>query len=36
MKPQRLAPDTAMMVLEAKVVPKLFAAASVYRPTATV
>ena len=35
-KPQRMAPDAAMMVLEAKVMPKLFAAAIVYRPTATV
>ena len=36
MKPQRLAPDAAMMVLEAKVIPKLFATASVYRPKATI
>ena len=36
MQPQRLAPDAAMMVLEAKVRPKKFAPASVYRPTATI
>ena len=36
MKPQHLAPDAAMMVLEANVMWKLFAAASMYRPTAAV
>ena len=36
MKPQCLAPNAAMMVLEAKVMPKLFAAASVYHLTATI
>ena len=36
MKPQRLAPNAAMMVLEAKFMPKLFATASMYRPTATI
>ena len=36
MKPQRMALDAALMVLEAKVLAKLYAAASVYHPTATV
>ena len=37
MKPQHMAPDAAMMVLEAKVMPRpACTAASVYRPTATV
>ena len=36
MKPQQLAPHAAMMVVEAKVMPKLFAAASKYHPTATI
>ena len=36
MKPQRMFPDGAMTMLEAKAPTKLYATASVYRPTATV
>ena len=36
MRPQRMAPDAAIMVLEAKVPAKLYAAASVNHPMATV
>ena len=36
MKSQYMAPDVAMMVLKAKVPTKIYAASSVYQPTATV
>ena len=36
MRPQRMAPDVAMMVLEAKVPTKLCAATCVYHPTAAI
>ena len=36
MSPQRLAPDVIMMLMEAKVTPKVFGATSRYHPMATI